>query len=95
MSDLVCPVVDLNMGVPISVKLTFVAASICSLKLLLFPALLQEIKLSTQFVITTSVIFSVWSFWKVFIYPSWIDPLRHLPKAKVCKIIPRYLIVLS
>lgn len=83
MADLLCPVLGVNLSVPYSVKLTALAATLCVVKVVLFPDLYADTKISTLFINITGVVIALWSFWKVFIFPSWTSPLRHLPKPPV------------
>lgn len=56
---------------------------ICLVNILFLPEILPNTKLTTLFALVTSTSFIIWGFWKAFIYPSWSDPLRHLPLAGV------------
>ena len=49
----------------------------------IFPHQVPKIRPSTALLTFAGVNFSLWAFWKVFLYPTFFSPLRHLPSPKV------------
>lgn len=83
MSDVLCLILHSNMSVPTPVILTLTSVSLCLLNVLVFPELLSDTKFTSLFLYVTGVLFCGWMIWKVWIYPAFYSPLRHLPKPKV------------
>ncbi|KAK2627500.1 hypothetical protein QTJ16_003466 [Diplocarpon rosae] len=70
------------MAPPTPLLLTLTSACICLLKAVLFPELFAETKLTTLYLTTAASVFGSWVVWKLFIYPNFASPLRHLPQPK-------------
>ncbi|EKD18502.1 putative cytochrome P450 [Drepanopeziza brunnea f. sp. 'multigermtubi' MB_m1] len=70
------------MAPPTPLLLTLTSAAICMLKATFLPDLFPGIKLTTFFLLTAAVVFGSWTIWKLFIYPNFASPLRHLPQPK-------------
>ncbi|KAH8655041.1 putative P450 monooxygenase [Tricladium varicosporioides] len=67
---------------PLLWLITLPSAVLCAINVVFFPQILPETPLSKLFLGISSINFSLWVFYSVFIYPFFLSPLRHLPQPK-------------
>ncbi|KAF2810260.1 cytochrome P450 [Mytilinidion resinicola] len=68
--------------IPLPLFLSLVSAAESILLLFVFPHALPEATLKSLFLIFALLNFGVFAVWRVFIYPFFVNPLRHLPGPK-------------
>lgn len=64
-------------------SIPLISASLCLLNICFFPQVFPQTKLTTLFLSFLTLNTFIWAIYKVFIYPFWFSPLRHLPRPKV------------
>lgn len=64
-------------------SLALLSGALCMLNIFLFPQILPGKPITELFVLLMSINFSLWASWKVFIYPYWFSPFRHLARPRV------------
>ncbi|EON65612.1 hypothetical protein W97_04850 [Coniosporium apollinis CBS 100218] len=69
-------------SVPAPLLVVLLAAAQTVLVLVVFPQFLPENPFAWTFIRFISLNFGLWTIWRVFIYPFYLSPLRHLPMPK-------------
>lgn len=70
-------------NIPAPLLAVLLAAAQTTLVLVAFPQYLPENPFAWTFIRLLGLNFGLWLVWRVFIYPFYLSPLRHLPMPKV------------